>query len=352
MSSVLDEISEFLKGRYQISEYPALHYQFEKWHAGKPFSGKKLLDGTPVFANTLLKYAALIAGGADLTIGYSENIPYDPEIIRFLESIGVKCLSELPVPGTFDVIMDCNGVYRDCKPKYGFVELTRSGAYRFAGTKEPVIMVDDSRIKAIETCLGTGEGFLRGMNHLGYADVSGKKIVVFGCGKVGRGVVFYAGRAGADVFAVDDPAMVENHIGGELVSRFEREKVLELLKNAWCVVSCTGKALALADEEYLQVLRNGDQIMVNMGVEDEWGSGIPADRVLNRKQPLNFILPEPTLLRYIDPTMALHSHAALELIQSDYLPGIRKASLSVEQEYWQIVEKHGMISGELSAAGL
>ena len=72
----------------------------------------------------------------------------------------------------------------------------------------------------------------------------------------------------------------------------------------------------------------------------------------SQRDTWNFILPEPTLLRYIDPTMALHSHAALELIQSDYLPGIRKASLSVEQEYWQIVEKHGMISDELSAAGL
>ena len=349
---MLNRISDFLKNRYQICEYPALYYQFEKWQKEKPLAGRKLLDGTPVFANTLLKYASLIAGGADLTIGYNEHIPYDPEIVSFLETIGVKCLNTLPEPGTFDVIMDCNGVYRDCKPKYGFVELTRSGAYRFAGTEEPVIMVDDSRIKAIETCLGTGESFLRGMKHLGYTDIRGKNIVVFGCGKVGRGVVFYAGRAGANVTAVDDPAMVENHIGGKLVSRFERKEVLDLLKNAWCVISCTGKALALAEEEYIEILRTGDQIMVNMGVEDEWGPGIPAERVLNRKQPLNFILPEPTLLRYIDPTMALHSHAALELIQSDYLPGIRKASLSVEQEYWQIVEKNGMISDKLSAAGL
>ena len=90
----------------------------------------------------------------------------------------------------------------------------------------------------------------------------------------------------------------------------------------------------------------------NMSVEDEWGNTLPPERVLNRKQPLNFILPEPTLLRYIDPTLALHNHAALELILSEYLPGIRKADLKAEQEYWDVVEKNGMIAEELSAAGL
>lgn len=349
---MINAIFKFLTGRYQEYEYPALLYQYRKWEQEKPFVGKKLLDGTPVFANTLLKYAALIAGGAELSIGYSEKIPYDPEIIAFLQKLGIPCLDHLPAPGTFDVIMDCNGVYRDCKPTYGFVELTRSGAYRFAESKDPVILVDDSRIKAIETCLGTGEGFLRGMRHLGYQDFQGKKIVVFGCGKVGRGVVFYAGRAGADVVAVDDPSVVANHTGGSLLSRFEREKILAHLQQAWCVVSCTGMASALADEAYLEILRNGTQIVVNMGVEDEWGPGLPWKRVLNRKQPLNFILPEPTLLRYIDPTMALHSYAALELIRSKPIPGIRKPSPDAEREYWQIVEKNGIISDELSAAGL
>ena len=348
---MLKQISDFLHDRYQLCEYPALAYQFRKWSEEKPLSGKKLLDGTPVFTNTLLKYASLIAAGAELSVGYSSNIPYDPEIISFLIKIGIPCIDQCKV-GEFDVIMDCNGVYRDKKPKYGFVELTRSGAYRFAGINEPVIMVDDSRIKAIETCLGTGESFLRGMKQLGYQDLSGKKIVVFGCGKVGRGVVFYAGRAGAEVFAIDNPAAVISHVGGTLVSRFEREKVLDLLKNAWCVVTATGKALSLADQEFIDILNNGDQLVTNMSVEDEWGSGIASERVLNRKQPLNFMLSEPTLLQYIDPTLALHSHAALELIQSDYLPGIRKASLEVEQEYWDIVEKHGIIAPELSAAGL
>ena len=92
--------------------------------------------------------------------------------------------------------------------------------------------------------------------------------------------------------------------------------------------------------------------MVNMGVEDEWGSAIPPERMLNNKQPLNFILPEPTRLRYIDPTMALHNQAALELLTGNYRSGIQRIDSRVHDEYWRVVEQKGVIAEELAAAGL
>ena len=344
-------IEKFLNSRYAVYEYPALAYQFELWSKTSPLAGIKVLDGTPVFGNTLLKYMNLLAAGADLTVGYCDSIPYDPKIIDFLQSIGVECVYNCDIPGKFDLILDCNAVYRDLQPRYGFVELTRSGAYHFAGSVLPVINVDDSRIKAIETCLGTGESFLRAMEFLGHK-VAGKNIVVMGCGKVGRGVVFYAGRAGAKVVAVDDPAVVEKCVNGTLVSRFDRKLVMEHLRQAWCVVSSTGKADALADNDYIKILLEGKQIMVNMGVEDEWGKGIPLERMLNDKQPLNFILAEPTLLRYIDPTMALHNQAAAELLKKTYSGGLNKIDRTVHDGYWKIVESKGIIAEELAAAGL
>jgi len=344
-------IDDFLQNRYTIQEYPALTHQFKLWSAQRPLAGKKILDGTPVFANTLLKYKNLLAAGADLTVGYCKSIPYDPAIIEFLNKIGVKTCFECRKSGFFDVILDCNAVYRDLQPRYGFTELTRSGAYHFINTDCKVINVDDSRIKAIETCLGTGESFLRAMKKLGYS-VADKNIVVMGCGKVGRGVVFYAGRAGAQVTAVDDPAVVEKCVNGTLISRFDREKVLSALRNAWCVVCCTGQADALAIDEYIDILRDGKQIMVNMGVEDEWGKAIPESRMLNNKQPLNFILDEPTLLRYIDPTMALHNHGAVELIEKTHTAGLHRISAEVHDAYWLVVEKNGLIADELYAAGL
>ena len=347
----IEAIKQFLHNRYQICEYPALQYQFDLWSRTRPLQGVRVLDGTPVFANTLLKYINLLAAGADLTVAYCDAIPYDRRVIDFLQGIGVKCVYNCNAPEMFDCILDCNAVYRDLKPRYGFAELTRSGAYHFAGTTSTVINVDDSRIKAIETCLGTGESFLRAVKHLGY-NVPNKKIVVFGCGKVGRGVVFYAGRAGGNVVAVDDPAMVEKCVNGTLVSRFDRAAVMEHLRKAWCVVCCTGKADALADSDYIKILLDSSQIMVNMGVEDEWGPAIPPERMLNNKQPLNFILEEPTLLRYIDPTMALHNQSAVELLTGKYAPGIQKIDRAVHDGYWKIVEQKGIIAQELQEAGL
>ena len=351
MMKIIELIKQFLLDRYNICEYPALNYQFELWRQTRPLQGIRVLDGTPVFANTLLKYMNLLSAGAELSVAYCDSIPYDKSVVRFLPEIGVDCIYNCKDSGRFDCILDCNAVYRELRPRYGFVELTRSGAYHLADSVLPVINVDDSRIKAIETCLGTGESFLRAMEHLGY-QVQGRKSVVFGCGKVGRGVVFYAGRAGAEVVAVDDPAMVEKCVNGTLVSRFDRDQVLEHLRRAWCVVCCTGKADALADADYIKLLLAGDQIMVNMGVEDEWGSAIPAERMLNGKQPLNFILQEPTLLRYIDPTMALHNQAAVELFAGKYQAGIQRIAGCVHDEYWRIVEQKGVIAEELAAAGL
>ncbi|MBR7143595.1 MAG: hypothetical protein IKD10_01510 [Lentisphaeria bacterium] len=347
----IELIKDFLAGTYSVCEYPALAYQFELWSRTRPLAGVKVLDGTPVFANTLLKYINLLTAGAELAVGYCDSIPYDNKVVDFLKSIGVECVYNCTESKRFDCILDCNAVYRTLDPRCGFAELTRSGAYHFAGTVLPVINVDDSRIKAIETCLGTGESFLRAMKYLKY-DVQNKKIVVMGCGKVGRGVVFYAGKAGADVIAVDDPAAVKKCVNGTLATRFDREQVMEHLHNAWCVVCCTGKADALADADYIKILLEGNQIMVNMGVEDEWGSLIPPERMLNNKQPLNFILPEPTLLRYIDPTMALHNQVAVELITGKYHSGIQRIAGGVHDEYWKIVEQKGIIAEELAAAGL
>ena len=81
-----------VRGKYSEKEYPALQEQMNRWAEEKPLQGIRVLDGTPVFANTLLKYAALTAGGAELTVGYSDQIPYDPEIIRFLQESGIPCL--------------------------------------------------------------------------------------------------------------------------------------------------------------------------------------------------------------------------------------------------------------------
>ena len=60
---MIQAINEFLYNRYEAHEYPALAYQLKKWQTLRPLAGVKILDGTPVFANTLLKYINLLAAG-------------------------------------------------------------------------------------------------------------------------------------------------------------------------------------------------------------------------------------------------------------------------------------------------
>jgi adenosylhomocysteinase len=91
-----------------------------------------------------------------------------------------------------------------------------------------------------------------------------------------------------------------------------------------------------------------DIIFANMGVEDEFGPDIPASRVLNNKEPLNFILPEPTLLRYIDPAMALSNAGAAALLSGSLHPGLNIPDLALEDKILADVRHNGIINAEIT----
>ncbi len=342
---VYREIINFCQKFYRQSEYPALESQLRIWSEKQPLAGKRILDATPLFTNTLLKYVPLIAAGADLTVATSDHVPYDGKLFSHLDQWGIRHVHNAS-DGEYHCILDCAGVHASITPLCGTAELTRSGFYRYENSPFPVIMVDDSRIKAIETCLGTGYGFLRGMREAGFTDFKDKPVVIFGLGKVGRGIAWYAANAGAKVTAVDEPD-TRPMPGVTIVSRYDREAVLEAVRSAWCVVTVTGILDALKGNGAAQEILNGNQIVAAMGVENEWGDELPPERVLNNNAPLNFILDEPTRLRYIDPTMALSNAAALELCQNFYPAGVRKICPETEKYYWDIIEKQSLIADEL-----
>lgn len=347
-----DQLLDFLQNVYQPNEYPALMSQMREWAETKPLQSIAILDATPLFRNTLLKHAALLKAGAKLTVATHDAIPFDDTLLPLLRQLDIPHVHNCRDKGTYQIILDCGGVHNRLQPTIGFAELTRSGAYHYQDAQLPVILVDDSRIKTIETCLGTGDGFRRGMNHLGYGDFNGKSIVVFGCGKVGRGVAYYAKRCGANVTVIDDATRITPPKDVPIIHMDDRAAVIDAARNAWCLVSVTGRANTLDQPDLTNVVLNGSQIVVNMGVEDEWGPNVPTQRVLNGKMPLNFVLEEPTLLRYIDPTMALLNQAALELLKNPGAPGIRTMPEHAEQKLWSEVEKHGIIAHELADAGL
>ena len=321
-------------------DYPALDKQAGRWHEERPLDGLRVLCGTPLFLNTLAQFAALIAGGADLAVVYSDELGYDPAIPDFLAGIGLKTChgtEEAAACGSFDAVLDCSALNRNASARFGYCELTRSGVHVYEADPpdKPVFAADSGRIKSIETVLGTGDGCLRGLRHIG-VDPAGKTVLLFGHGRVGRGIEYALTQAGASIRIVD-PAQ-------------GRVFTPALLDGAELVIAATGIRDALAP--FAQLLLDSGALLVNMGADDEFGPGVPPDRAVNGKRPVNFMLPEPTSTRYIDPTLALHNAGILELMHANGGPGIITPPAELEDTILADVRAAGVINDEIAALGL
>lgn len=316
---------EIVNDAYEEREYPALLALAREWTLTRPFDGLRVLVATPVFRNTLLEYRALIAGGADLAVGAAGGMPCDPGVVEILRENGIPVVGaqealDLEAAGRgFDLILDCAGQFSACHPRFGFVELTRSGVQFYENSEHPVYVADSGIVKRIETCLGTGEGYVRALTQLGHDFDDGKKFVVFGSGKVGQGIVLQLLRSGASVQVVTDCSrgfcafLDANDV--PVTDCNDLDAVASLIRGADFVVTATGVKGALDRPQVVEALLASDAVLANMGVEDEYGPVVPATRVLAEKKPLNFILEEPTHLKYIDASLALHAALGEQLLQ-------------------------------------
>lgn len=325
---MINKLKQVIEQHYEQSDYPTLGYQCEKWGATRPLAGIRLLDATPLFRNTLSKYIPLIAAGAELVVGLSPVMPCDPQIVRLLGEIGLKTVTPNDTDEEFDIILDCAAAFAGFTARIGYVELTRSGVGAYADCTKPVYVADSSHIKRIETSLGTGEAYFRAMAQLGYTEWAGRRLVIFGNGKVGKGLSIYGRQSGAVVAVFD-----ENSSRGE---------VEQAIAEAYAVVTATGVKDALAS--YAEQLNNSSALIANMGVEDEFSEQLATERVLAAKRPLNFILDEPTHLRYIETTMALHNHGAVELLSLRHQKGLIQPTDEVENELLDVVRNCGKIN--------
>lgn len=347
----LDALNAMVEGVYDPSDYPVTALQTEMWAKSKPLAGISVLDATPVFRNTLLKYRALILAGAKLSVGISDVVAKDLRIVDKLKEWNVPVVTAAEAATLhFDLVLDCAGGFSTIAPRIGFVELTRSGVDKYRGASKPVFVADSGKIKRIETSLGTGDGYFRAMGKLGYGNFEGKRFTVFGDGKVGAGIAAYALRKSAHVSVVTDTGLCPaKPLAGKDLRRVDfrdDSAVAELLKNSDFVVTATGKKNALSAAAQ-NALLNSRAVLANMGVEDEYGESFPENRVLNGKRPLNFLLEEPTELRYIDATFALHNALAELLVKNAPAPGLYPPPESLETELLDVTRERGNIPGEL-----
>ena len=344
-------IEDIIGDRYTPEDYPVLRDQIEKWKVLNPFDGLKLLDATPVFSNTLIKHLALIRAGACLTVGISDNIAHDPKILDVLQNAGVQVVNNKQKASGQDLILDCAACFSHWKARLGYVELTRSGVELYAQKNKRVFVADSGKIKRIETVLGTGESYFRAMKELGYTQWNNTSLVVFGSGKVGCGIALYALKLGARVTVVSDLNVRDDQlppVDAEYIAFTDRQAVGVAVKKAYAVVMATGIAGSFQKDCPQEYWKASKALLANMGVEDEFGPDVPEARVLMHKKTLNFMLDEPTHLRYIDPTMALHNRGAGYLLYNTETTGMIEPPATIEEELLSICKSKGKISDEIA----
>lgn len=347
-----DKLLAAVRTRYPAAEFPTLSWQYEKWRESRPLAGLTVLDATPVFGNTLVKYLALEAAGADLTVGVHPGLPSDLGVVARVAALGIPVTER--ASGGFDIVLDCAGLNAGVAARLGYAELTRSGVHRYEGSHSPVVSVDSGTIKRIETTLGTSDGFIRAMAHLGHPIPTGASVVIFGLGKVGAGVAHAVALHQARITAIDpDTAAAAAALGevaesssASVVDAGDEAQVDAAIAQAWCVVAATGVAGAL--DPFADALVESRALLANMGAEDEFGPRVPPERALNGKVPVNFALDQPTLLRYLDATMALSNACAVELAHGRVPPGLHPPPPAVESQLLRITVDRGLIADELA----
>jgi adenosylhomocysteinase len=329
-----EEISSLFLLKQKTAEIPVAekqctHALLAEWKNTLPLFQKKILINTHFTQATLLLVELFIFSGAEIKMTCTDDLVCHPSIKNIISMLGIY-LSPEKVRSTnyidyFDAVIDC-GAYlaNSLRPRKGFVELTHVEESRYINTKCPVISVDNSPIKWVETAFGTGDGFVRAIELL-YSkkgdNYKHKSYLVFGYGKVGEGIVVSLNNAGVckdKIIIVEINEKCRNAAEKNGFSAYslyqDKEIIKKLLANSVnCAVTATGVEGSIS-----QFLESSDfsnvEYLANMGTYDEWGKFFSAQLILNNKYPLNFMLNYPTKIFYLDPVFALLACVTLELI--------------------------------------
>lgn len=340
--------------RYGADVAPFLHDLRHRWAADQPLKGLRIAHNIPLTQTTLLKLDCLRLAGADLTVSCYSYCKPDRVALDALEAAGIPFRPVKAMEGEFDVLMDCGAeLLNRATARLGAVELTRTGAvaYEKARPSYPVISVDDTRLKQLETCLGTGEGVFRGIRNLVDRDLKGCRLVVFGFGKVGRGIAHYFEAATGNISVVEmlaDRLQQASDRGYHAVSGSHKNEVEDLVEAADVVVTATGRAGVISDYYDAEAFRQG-AILANAGAEDEYGQDFADSEVLFEKGPVNFAEANPTRMMYLDPIFYAHNMAVQELLARPK-PGFYPLSRTTDDAVMRgWCAHHGRTEAELEA---
>lgn len=339
---------------YTSDVAPFMHKMLAKCQASQPYKGFKIVHNVPLTQTTLLKIACLKAAGAELVVTNPSFMNEDRDAIRVLNNEGVPYMPLDLVKGEFDFLLDCGAELVDsCYAHKGIVELTRTGAMRYQHHTEfhvPIVSVDDTRLKCLETCLGTGEGVYRAITKLANIDLTNKKILIFGFGKVGIGIAYYFSKITSNLIVAEadsERLQIIEQRGYQSIDAKQAQLIEHAAEASDLIITATGLKDIISDNYHTGAFK--DKLLANAGAEDEFGFAFDLSEVLADKKPVNFILKEPTLMEFLDPIFYAHNIAiddALNNKQTGFRPLDKKTDEEIVSQWAQ---QHGWTLEQLNA---
>ena len=167
----MEKILQEAFNHYPAAQAPFLHQQYADWQRLKPLQGLRVAHHFPVVQNTLLKIACLAAAGAEVTVTNPDFMQACPQALIALQKNNIKFVENVQTltSTNFDIYLDCGAVLYTTlgMPKIGAIELTGTGdkLYRQLNVSYPVISIDRSLTKQLETVFGTAVSAMQAMMH-------------------------------------------------------------------------------------------------------------------------------------------------------------------------------------------
>ncbi|QLZ68667.1 saccharopine dehydrogenase NADP-binding domain-containing protein [Legionella sp. PC1000] len=331
-----DALKTFFQ-KYPQTEAPFMYEQIAEWSITRPLTGLRIIHHVPVVTNTLLKIACLIEAGAEVTVtNPTDFCRAHPHAVSSLKEAKIRYVEDPHslVGEIFDLYFDCGAqLYQFLgKPKIGAIELTGSGDqfYRQQALNFPVISVDRTLTKQLETVFGCAESSHMALAQLTRINPAETSWIIFGFGKIGRGLAYFCSQNKVPVLVVDPnekQRSLAQNLGIKAIDPQDFSALERALIEANVVVTATGKKAIMSD--YPHSWFSG-KILANLGVYDEFGPHFSDEEVLNHKMPVNFILNDPTPMKYIDPEFYIHNLAALTFLKEKLTPGVHGISATLD----------------------
>jgi adenosylhomocysteinase len=315
--------------REEKRDLPILRALTERFNREHPFEGAPVVVGHLLVWNSIPVIEALWRGGARIVLAEAHPSPASIPVRQRLEFHGIPVLAVEDAVRAGEWFLDVGAVLGRVRKPRGAAEVTRTGVLHYRRLACPVVSADDCRAKRIEGFFGTGEGFLRAWRQLRPHDpLPGKRVVLFGYGKIGRGVAQRLRSAGLQVSVAEVDVRARQRArqeGFESLDGRASSALESALASAEIIIAVTGLPGVLGRELPAGWLRRNRAVLVNLGAEDEFGPPFGDEEILGgRSLPLNFHLARPTQNRYVDPPLAAHLLALEALLTnpSRYPPGV------------------------------